>query len=391
MSDFSRVINRFRSLSIASRNKRHPFEFGSVRSQDRIQASLLVERSGQGQLLHPECALDTGLYMPGGVTPGIRSATVAFRTVQIFFESASVERRLAPWSILGFMSDTMEPNGLASVLHHDNECVQIINVTAGGFFHTLYSAFHLVSDRRFEPNLPRPGEYIEAQAEKLFAITLHVPVAPERRALAMRFAVAALRVTFFHELAHILRGHAVFLQHELGAVGAAITEAPSNSTADTSNIDLRRRALETDADDFSGRFMAEQFFKGFSKHQISLDDARFRAKAFEAVVGVILMYSWFEETEGYHCGSLRAYLVLSSMFIELGLDAKASGKWLTDRVSGLQALMIERGLLPKGVGFINEFQLQDLSEQTFAYREAHMKDWLQCRPWGFEDGSRPEL
>lgn len=391
MLDVSRMIKRLRSLPIANRNKRHPFEFGAVRSQDRILASVLVQRSGQGQLLHPASALDTGLYMPDGVTPGIRSAAVAFRTVQRFFESASVERRLAPWSILGFMSDTLQPNGLASVLHEDDECIQFINVTAGAFFHTLYSAFHLASDRRFEPNLPRPGEYIEAQAEKLFAITLHVPAAPERRTLAMRFAVAALRVTFFHELAHILRGHVILLRRELGAAGSAITEAASNSTTSTPSVDLHRRALETDADDFSGRFMAKQFFSGFTKEQISFEDARFRAKAFEVVVGVILMYSWFAESEGYHSGSLRAYLVLSSMFIELGLDVNTSSKWVTERVSGLQTLMIERGLLPKSVGFISKFQLQDLNEKTFAYREAHMRDWLQCRPWGFDDSSRAQL
>lgn len=381
----SNVLNKLRSWFIANRNERHPFEFGAVRSQDRIMADALVQSKDQGRLLHSASALDTGLYIPGGVTPGIQSAALAFRTVQRFFESAAVERHLAPWSILGFMSDNLTPNGLASVLHRDDESIQFINVTAGAFFHTLYSAYHLVSDRRFEPNMPRPGEFIEAQAKNIFAIPLHIPAAPERRTLAMKFAVAALRVTFFHELAHILRGHLVFLRRESGAAAAAITEGRS---AIPLGVDLRCRALETDADDFCGRFIGKQFFKEFSTEQISFEDARFRAKAFEVLVGLILMYSWFEETDGYHVGSLRAHLVLGSMFTQLGLDVTTSSKWVADRVSGLQALMIERGLLPKGVGFISNVQLQDLNERTLAYRESHMRDWLQYRPWGFDDSSR---
>lgn len=387
MSDFFAILNRLRSLPIVIRNKRHRFEFGAVRSQDRSAAKVSIEDKGYGRLLNIKSALDTGLYMPDGVNPGIRSAAVAFRTVQLFFESAAIERHLAPWKILGFMSDSLEPSGLASDLHKDDECVQFINVSAGAFFHTLYSAFHLVSDRRFQPNLPQPGQYTEAQAEKLFGITLHIPAAIERRTLAMKFAVAALRVTFFHELAHILRGHVVFLRRAPGSADAAIMEALPNSTGNAPGVDLRRRALETDADDFSGRFMAKQFFRGFLKEQISLNDAHFRSKAFEVLVGVVLMYSWFAETKKYHSGSLRAYVVLSSMFAELGLDAKISGKWVADRVSGLQTLMIERGLLPAGVGSISQFQLQELNQETWAYREAHMRDWLQCRPWGFDDSS----
>jgi hypothetical protein len=383
------MLNRLRSLPIASRNRRHPFELGVVRTQDRIQASVRVKVNSQGQLLHPASILDTGLQIPDGVSPGIRSASFAFRTVQRLFESSAVERRLAPWSVLGFMSDSLVPNGLAAVLHEGDERVQFINVTAGAFFHTLFSAYHLISDKRFEPNLPRPGQYIEAHAASLFRIAIHVPTSPERRALAMNFAVAALRITFFHELAHILRGHAVLMCRAPGGAAEAISEAGAHPISCFPAVDLRRRALETDADDFSGRFMAQQFFKGFSKDEISFENPRFRAKAFQVVVGVVLMYSWFVETEGYHSGSLRAYVLLGSMFMQLGLDAKISAKWINERVSGLQDVMIERGLLPTTVGFISHSQLQDLTEDTLAYQATHMADWLKFRPWGYEDG-RPE-
>ncbi|MEB0060142.1 hypothetical protein [Variovorax sp. LG9.2] len=383
MTTIAAKIKALRSWPIANRNRRHPFELGAVQTRDRIQAGVRLHVHGQGRLLDDGSTLDTGLVFPGITPPGIRSAAAAFRSVQRFFESAAVEKRLAPWQVLGFMSDSLVPNGLAAVLHDEDETVQFINVTAGAFFHTLYSAYHLVSDKRFEPTLPRPGEHLVAHAEPLFGIALNIPVAPERRALAGRFAVAALRVTFFHELAHILRAHTVYLRREAGAGIGAITEVSASDFASSQVIDLRRRALETDADDFSGRFMAKQFFNGFHENELSLENPRFRAKAFEVVVGVVLMYSWFAESEGYHSGSLRAYLVLGSMFVELGLDVNTSARWVNDRVSGLQALMIERGLLPRGVGFISDVKLSDLNQDTFAYRESHMRDWLQLRPWGF--------
>lgn len=383
MTTIAAKIKALRSLPLAKRNRQHPFEFGAVQTRDRIQAGVRLRDQGLGRLLDNGSTLDTCLVIPGISPPGIRSAAAAFRGVQRFFESVAVEKRLAPWRVLGFMSDSLEPNGLAAVLHDEDETVQFINVTAGAFFHTLYSAYHLVSDKRFEPALPCPGEYVEAHAEPLFEIALNVPVAPERRALAGRFAVAALRVTFFHELAHILRAHIVYLRHEAGAGIGAIAEVSPSDLASSQVIDLRRRALETDADDFSGRFMAKQFFSGFHENELSLENPRFRAKAFEVVVGVVLMYSWFAKSAGYHSGSLRAYLVLGSMFVELGLDVKTSASWVHDRVSGLQAHMIERGLLPRGVGFISDVELSDLNRNTFAYRESHMRDWLQLRPWGF--------
>lgn len=388
MTTISAKFKTIRSLPIARRNQLHPFEFGAVQKRDRIMVTSRLDAKRQGRLLDASSTLDTSLVLPGSSTPpGTRSAAAAFRSVQRFFESAAVEKRLTPWRVLGFMSDSLVPNGLAGVLHDEDEKVQFINVTAGAFFHTLYSAYHLVSDKRFEPLLPRPGEHIEAHAEQLFRIALNIPVAPERRALAGRYAVAALRVTFFHELAHILRAHPVYLRRETGAGSGAIAEVSSSEFASSPTIDLRLRALETDADDFSGRFMAKQFFSGFQQYELSLENPRFRAKAAEVLVGVVLMYSWFAESEGYHSGSLRAYWLLGSMFAELGLDVKTSARWVSDRVTGLQSLMIERGLLPRGVGFISEIKLQELTKDTLAYRKCHMHEWLQLRPWGF-DGNR---
>lgn len=385
MPTMREVKNRVFSRSIANRNKEAPFEFGNIRSQDRMYASALIRDANQGNLLSSQCSFDTGLLLPNGIAPGIKSAAFAFRSIQRFFESHAIEQRLKPWSVLGFMSDSMVPCGLAGVLSSEDDSVQFINVTAGAFFHTLYSAYHVVSDSRFEPSLPGAGQYIPARAEKLFSIELQIPASEERRRLATKFAITALRVTFFHELAHILRGHLPYLRQNIGgSEGIVISETSDQIKNTTKIIDLNRRALETDADDFSGRFMAKQFFQDFSKEELSLQHSRFRARIFEVLVGVVLMYSWFAECEKYHSGLIRAYVVLSSMFVELGLD-KESAKWMHDRISGLQQLMIERQLLPKNVPFVDGDQSQDLIMQTIDYRESHMREWLKFRPWGFND------
>lgn len=388
MTSINDFKNQLLSHPLAQRNKRNPFEFGNVRTQDRILAAVRVELNGQGRLLGADGVLDSGLTIPNGTPPGINSARLAFRTVQRFFESRNVESRLKPWSIIGFMSDSLDPNGLAAVLHDETTDVQYINVTAGAFFHTLYSAYHLVSDRRFEPNLPLPGQFIEARAERLFEVNIRIPSSIERRKLATRFAIAALRVTFFHELAHIFRGHAVYMRKlNVTQVHEGIAEAGSPNSKMLLNIDLRRRALETDADDFSGRFMAQQFFQDLPREGLTFESKEFRDRAFQVLVGVVLMYSWFAESDGYHSGSLRAYMVLGSMFAELGLDVKFAAKWTTHQVDNLQKLMVESGLMKSlALVSVDPVQFRDLIERTIEYRETHMRDWLQYRPWGYEGG-----
>lgn len=385
MKTVPKILKLIQSKTIAKRNRRQPFEFGAVQDRDRMMVSSRLQNRGQGNLLDISCTFDTSLVLPSGSTlPDIKSAAAAFRCIQIFFESSAVEKKLKPWRVLGFMSDSLEANGIAGVLHDDDEKVQFINVTAGAYFHTLYSAYHLLSDKRVEPSLPMPGKYITGHAAKLFNIELNIPLAPERRKLALRYALAALRVTFFHELAHIFRGHLVYLRRIDGTGNGAIVEASPSVLKNSPTIDIRRRALETDADDFSGRFMATAFFRDFKNPDLTLANPNFRARANEVLAGVVLMYSWYAESEGYHNGSLRAYWVLSSMFAELGLDMKASAQWTQPRVSGLQTLMSEFGLIQPDVGFLSEVKVTELIQDTEYYRRSNMNEWLKCRPWGFD-------
>ncbi len=383
MVDFASLRKIIASQPLARRNRNHPFEFGDVQARDRLmaQATLRHATAGQGTLLTKQTVFDTGFTVEGGIPPGIRTAQAAFRTVQRLFESHAVESRLKPWKLLGFMSDSMIPNGLASRLHHDDDKVHFINVTAGSYFHTLFAAFHFVSDPRVEPHLPGRGEFMVASATTLFTHALRVPASVERRSFASRIATRALLATFLHELAHVFRGHTLFIERDAAPTG--IVEVHN---AVTSSIDPLRRALELDADMFCGQFLARVVFQGVGPEARSLHNPAFRKVAFEVLLGVTLMFSWFDECEGYHGGVLRALVVLDAMFAELKIGAKESGAWTGERISALQVMMGELSLLPAHATQVRQGDLDALLEQTMLIREARQHDWVKLRPWPSAQG-----
>lgn len=380
MTNFTTLKKMLQSYPIATRNRKHLFEFGDVHQRDRAmaQATLNQLEMPQGILLNKDSDLTTGFIMEKGRPPGIDAARTAFRSIQRLFESQAVETRLKPWKVIGFMSDSMDPNGLAACLHgKDETSTHLINVTAGAYFHTLFSAFHLCSDSRFFPKLPNGDEYILAKAQNLFNIELHVPLCKERRLRASRIAKYALYSVFFHELAHVLRGHTIFVLHN-GTHSSPISEVHNPKVQ---SIDVLSRAIETDADDYSGRFFAKAIFGNFLKSEISLQNPKFEEVLFETLVGVTLMYSWFEETDGYHGGSVRAHLVIGSLMSELNINVKESAKWTSHQINFIHDLMAKRSLLSAKATDVREQDLLDLTRETMPLIELRQPEWLKYRPW----------
>ncbi len=383
MLNMRAIKKRVVSFRIAQRNKKHPFEFGNVRRRYRTAAAAQIEKAGQGALLSATSVLNKGLKIDGVQLLESGSLERAFRTVQQFFESHAVENQLKPWTVLGFMSDSFTPNGRVGVLcpadDLDRERVQYINITAGTFLRALYSAYHLLSDKAFEHTLPSPGQFTKAQADEAIGLAnpIHVPNAIERRDRAVKFAVTALQAIFFHELAHILRGHAIYVKFGIATADGVLIEPKPKSPGSIQSADKTPIALETDADDFSGRFMAKAFFREFAPDELTFSNPQFCAKAFEVLVGVVLTYSLFEKNAQYHSGSLRAYILLGSMFGELGLDTKDSARWTFVRVDALQQLMIDNNLLDASANALNADEALALAKDTLAYRDAKMLDWLR--------------
>jgi hypothetical protein len=387
MNIFKSLKSHFLVGYSSQENNKYLFEFGNVKYEDRLMAAAKIRSYGQGELLNSGNILDLGSAVIEGMPSNINVAKAAFRSIKELFENSDLKDSLEPWSVIGFMSNSLDPNGLADVVRSENTSVQYINVTAGAYLHTLYSAYHIIADPRFEPSLPQPGEFFEVKVGNLFNTPVRIPKASKRHELAHRFANAALKTTFFHEIAHILRGHVVYMNNSsLSGVQEVTSALKASNSISTLDIDLKRRALETDADDFSGRFMALHLFKDFTTTKRTFDDKSFRDRAFEVLVGLVLMYSWFLESEGYHSGSLRIYVVLGAMFTELGLDKKIAAKWTSERVDAVQDLIIKGGLMRSSSTLsISKNKLIELNEITLAYRESNMREWLQYRPWDNKD------
>jgi hypothetical protein len=117
---------------------------------------------------------------------------------------------------------------------------------------------------------PELGDLATCQREWTAEPLLNQPADPERFQLAMHMAMLAALVIFYHEMAHILRGHSAYLREASGFAGGpvvlrehralAVTGLSISDTEDsasTDGIDLARRALEADADLHAGLFMAE--------------------------------------------------------------------------------------------------------------------------------------
>lgn len=387
MPSLGKIANTLLSYPHARRNRSNPFEFGPVRSEDRMMVGhwvrLGAHRNSQGELLTPQSSFDTGFILPGQPSPDIAAAASAFRMIQARFENRALEKRLRPWTLLGFMSDSMVPNGMARIVEDARPDTYFINVTAGVFFHTLFAALHITADPRFEPDLPHGAGHIEGTLADAFAGPIQVPLDAARQQLAKRFAAMALLACFHHELAHILRAHLPYLARRQGNAPVALTERGHDLPAqETPN--LLARAIELDADDFAGRFLAQDLGRGLAREAWDLEHPIFRRRALDILSGVTLMYSWFTQDSDYHGGAARAYLLLGSMLSELKIAPKVSSRWVYTEITALQRAMQGRGLLPIEDRAVSEADMEAMNATTLALREETMRDWLAFRPWGHE-------
>lgn len=86
------------------------------------------------------------------------------------------------------------------------------------------------------------------------------PQDEKRFQLAMSLAMLSALVVFYHELAHIIRGHNAWAAARLGAGWLRENQPlPSSSSA---GVDVDRRAMEADADVYAGVFLAEALKAG---------------------------------------------------------------------------------------------------------------------------------
>jgi hypothetical protein len=140
-------------------------------------------------------------------------------------------------------------------------------------------------------------------------------------ALATALSIVSAYAIFFHELAHILRGHIA----KINATGAK--EAPllleANSLDMAGLTDVDRRSIETDADYYAGVWLAELFLSGRVKLPELGQDINERLPRIS--MAVMAAYYGFPQSTKYHDGMSRVYVVLAGLMSRLDIPAKAEG------------------------------------------------------------------
>lgn len=108
---------------------------------------------------------------------------------------------------------------------------------------------------------PALGDLTSCQSAWSEGLLANQPRDPERFQLAMSLAMLSALVVFYHEFAHIIRGHNAWAAETLGVGGLhenrSLPSLHSGKAEQSSVADHRRRAVEVDADIYAGVFMAK--------------------------------------------------------------------------------------------------------------------------------------
>lgn len=104
---------------------------------------------------------------------------------------------------------------------------------------------------------PELGDLNTCQSEWSDEPLANQPRDPERFQLAMNLAMLSALVVFYHEFAHIIRGHNAWAAQSLGVGHLRENRRLTPPCAGAADADTRRRALEVDADIYAGVFMAK--------------------------------------------------------------------------------------------------------------------------------------
>ena len=364
---------------LARRESPSPFEFGDIQQRDRMAATAFLMKKEQ-KILPASIEMLHVFDLDGRQINGIPLAKAAFSQIRSAFNSAGW--MFSPGRICGFLTDRPLANGVAWEIH-TGEDVYGIAVASGAVFETIVSAYRLLCNPQIEPTLS-VGGILEGAAEGLNIPEFKAPASRARRDLALRYAAFGLHAVFFHELAHVLRGHLGYLYSARGM--SSIEEA---APLQVGHDDMSGLFIETDADDVAGRLLAKIALKPFLSSDI-LASEEGRRLAFDILVGVSLVFSAFPRKDSlYHSGGLRVYVFMSGLLSTCGVDRKRAARWVWDRVSSVQDLMHACGVLKEDQGRFSIQELHDLITVTLPGIQSIQKDFLAFRPFDTDDSPAP--
>lgn len=348
-----------------------PFEFGEIRQRDRIAARPVLAKchgSSLSEVSEPLLVMRVD-EKHVDATP---IAAAAFANIRSGFNNSW--RLFQPGGLCGFLTDSPGTNGLAWRVHPGEE-VYGLAVTAGTLIGTVTSAYRLLCVPAVEPHVAVGGT-INASSEWLGIPDFSIPGSKQRRDIGVRYASYGLYAVFLHELAHVLRGHLNYVVQ--GDAHFSLDEQHVPSTFEQKRL---RLYVETDADDVAGRMLAKLALKPYLGNDL-LGSPEGRQTAFDLLVGVTLTFSGFRAVKDcYHSGALRAYVFMAAVMQECGVDPKHSARWLEERVSAIQELMLKCGILGEDAPKYSAQEAQELLHSTLpAVRQAQL-EWLDGRPF----------
>lgn len=185
-----------------------------------------------------------------------------YGTLANHITSSSASAALQPFELSLMVGGSLsEPHALVTEL--DAECKSYLILFAPGLF-------TCIADRFFRlltcaEHFPDVGDVSTCRHEWVDAPLANIPDDPDRLRLAMLLSMMALLLMFYHELAHVLRGHTAFYAN-LGvntlpefqplATGPILFNSQPGAAGSVQDADVIRRALEVDADIHAGLFLA---------------------------------------------------------------------------------------------------------------------------------------
>lgn len=179
---------------------------------------------------------------------------------------------------------------------------------------------------------PELGDLSSCQTQWVPEPLANQPHDPERFQLAMNMAMMAGLMIFYHELAHILRGHSAYWatrpqvpkQSGMGMVALRENHPLGITNGSSVNPDLVRRALEVDADIYAGHFVASLLKLG-ALYEVSDESLPQWCELLGFVA--TLTFNAFEAhamqagyAEGYHLPSSRTECFLEGAARGLGVS-----------------------------------------------------------------------
>ena len=357
-----RILSNFLSSNVERR-----FEFGRMEDRDRIMIRALISPDG---LLDETTLPDNILSMDGIQLPATDVAKGAFDIMRSMFEQKSAKSILRNSPVLGVMTNSLQMNAFADMLHHGEKFLVALN--AGVMLRVTVSAYRLFGFRERElGGMVGNGMSCFSDDE-----SFPIPLVLDRRKEALRCAMYATVAIFCHEIAHCFRGH-------LGASKMRLSEDYSESLYMEPSNFSERRAMELDADEMAGEFLTDIFFGQHKENGDLLVSTDSKVRFDSLATGALLALSLTHRSDVYLSGHTRAYVMLGGLLTKCAAmkspTGQSSSEYLTALLDRIVSQMNAAGIPPNdgNVTFAEEYPLlvNDLNVLS-----ALRSSWLANRP-----------